>query len=115
MQLYRYKINIIDNFLETKLYNQDLDLEIIKNIYLNVNVSQKNILIIRKYIMKWWNQIISKKKKKNIINIKQRELVVIFIFNSIKEKFGTNPLFTNLVKMIPTLITTITFCKIKDA
>ena len=28
----------INNFLVTKLYKQDLDLEIIENIYLNVNV-----------------------------------------------------------------------------
>ena len=52
MQLYRYRIHTIDNFLVTKLYNQDLDLEIIKNIYLNVNAKEKNILIIKKYLMK---------------------------------------------------------------
>ena len=109
MQLYRYRINTIDNFLVTKLYNQELDLKIIENIYLNANVNQKNISIIKKYIMKWWSQIISKKKKKNIINIKLRELVVIFICNLKRKNFGINPLFTSLKKMNPILITMITF------
>ena len=45
-------MHIINNFLVTKLYNSDLDLEIIKNISLNVNVKEKNIKIIKKYIMK---------------------------------------------------------------
>ena len=82
----------------------------IENINLNVNLNQRNILIIKKYIKKSWKQIIY--KKKNMINIKQRELVVIFIFNLIREKFGINPLFTSLVKMTPILIIAFIFCKI---
>ena len=52
MQLQKYKINIIDNFLEIKLYKRDPDFEMIENINLNANVNQRNILIIKKYIMK---------------------------------------------------------------
>lgn len=52
MQLQKYKINIIDNFLEIKLYKRDPDFEMIENINLNVSVNQRNILIIKKYTMK---------------------------------------------------------------
>ena len=52
MQLYKYKINIIDNFLVIKLYKRNQDFEMIENINLNVNANQKNILIIKKYTMK---------------------------------------------------------------
>ena len=88
MQLQKYRINIIDNFLVIKLYKRDPDFEMIENINLNVNVNQE---------------------KKNIINIKQRELVVIFIFNLIRKNFKMETLFTNLKKMNPILITMIIF------
>ena len=53
--------------------------------------------------------MIYKNKKKNMINIKQRELVVIFIFNLIGKNFKMETLFTNLKKMNPILITMIIF------
>ena len=81
----------------------------IENINLNANLNQKNILTIKKYIMKLLTQVIYKKKKKNMINIKQRELVVIFIFNLIRKNFKMETLFTNLKKMNPILITMIIF------
>ena len=45
-------MHIIDNFLVIKLDNRKMDLEIIKDIYYNVNVKEKNISNIKKYIMK---------------------------------------------------------------
>ena len=109
MQLQKYKINIIDNFLEIKLYKRDLDFEMIENINLNVSANQRNILIIKKYTMKLSSKIIYKNKKKNMINIKQRELVVIFIFNLIRKYFKMEILFTSLMKMNRILIIIITF------
>ena len=53
--------------------------------------------------------MIYKNKKKNIINIKQRELDVIFIFNLIGKSFKMETLFINLMKMNPILITMIIF------
>ena len=99
MQLQKYRINIIDNFLVIKLYKRDPDSEMIENINLNVNLNLKNILIIKKNI----------KKLKNMINIKQRELVVIFIFNLIGKNFKMEKLFTSLKKINPILIIMITF------
>ena len=52
MQLQKYRINIIDNFLVIKLYKRNLDFEMIENINLNANVNQLNILIIKKYTIK---------------------------------------------------------------
>ena len=99
MELQKYKINIIDIFLVIKLYKRDPDSEMIENINLNVNLNLKNILIIKKNI----------KKLKNMINIKQRELIVIFIFNLIGKNFKMEKLFTSLKKMNPILIIMITF------
>ena len=99
MELQKYKINIIDIFLVIKLYKRDPDSEMIENINLNVNLNLKNILIIKKNM----------KKLKNMINIKQRELVVIFIFNLIGKNFKMEKLFTSLKKMNPILIIMITF------
>ena len=99
MQLQKSRINIIDNFLVIKLYKRNLDFEMIENINLNVNLNLKNILIIKKNI----------KKLKNMINIKQRELIVIFIFNLIGKNFRMETLFTSLKKMNPILITMIIF------
>ena len=48
----KYRINIINNFKVIKLFKRDPDLEMIENINLNANVNQRNILIIKKYIMK---------------------------------------------------------------
>ena len=45
-------MHTIDNFLVTKLNNRKMDLEIINNIYYNVNVKEKNISSIKKYIRK---------------------------------------------------------------
>ena len=45
-------MNIIDIFKVIKLYKRELDSEMIKNINLNVNLNQRNILIIKKYIKK---------------------------------------------------------------
>ena len=109
MQLQKYKINIIDNFLEIKLYKRDPDFEMIENINLNVSANQRNILIIKKYTMKLSSKIIKKNKKKNIINIKQRELIVIFIFNLIGKKIKKEILFTSLKKVNPILIIMIIF------
>ena len=81
----------------------------IENINLNANLNQKNILRIKKYIMKLLTQVIYKKKNKNMINRKQKELVVIFIFNLIGKNFRMETLFTSLKKMNPILITMIIF------
>ena len=52
MQFYKYRMNIIDIFQVIKLYKRDPDSEMIENINLNVNLNQRNTLIIKKYIKK---------------------------------------------------------------
>lgn len=81
MQLHKYRIDIIDNSLVIKLYKKDVDSEMIENINLDANVNQWNILTIKKYTDKLSRRIINKNKGKNMINIKQKELIVIFIYN----------------------------------
>ena len=76
----------------------------IENFNSDVNVNQRNILIIKKYTIKLWNLIIYKIKKKNMVNIKRRELVVIFIFSLIEQKIKMEIWFTNLKKVNLTLI-----------
>ena len=50
-----------------------------------------------------------------MINIKQRELAVIFIFNLIEKNFRMEIIFMSLKKMNPILIIMITFYLIKVA